>query len=178
VNAARLTVELVEASVGAGNRDRRAARVATAIRRYGDYPWVGIYDVTASEIAVVGWDGPGPPTHPRFARSEGLCGAAAAAGEAIVVADVSNDPRYLTTHATTRSEIVVPVVAGGVVVGLIDVESERANAFGEADKQLLERCAAVIVPLWRLHPLAARSGRPAEAEDRAEPPSQRDEEVG
>jgi len=170
-------LELVHAEVAsAGDRRAKARRAAEATRRAGGYRWVGVYDVGADEIAVVGWDGPGSPTHPRVARSEGLCGAAAAAGEAIIVADVSTDPRYLTTHATTRSEIVVPVVAGGGVVGLIDGESERANAFGVADKQLLQRCAAVIVPLWASAPTCG--GRPAEAGDRAEPASQRDEEVG
>jgi putative methionine-R-sulfoxide reductase with GAF domain len=74
VMKARLIAELVEASAGAGDRLRHAARVAAAIRRYGGYRWVGIYDVTASEIVVAGWDGPSPPTHPRFVRSEGLCG--------------------------------------------------------------------------------------------------------
>jgi len=133
---ARLTIELVEASAGADERERRAARVAAAIRRFADCRWVGIYDVTADWIAVLGWDGPGPPVHPRLARSDGLCGAAVAAGQAIVVGDVSADPRYLTTQATTRSEIVVPVFARGRVVGLIDVESEQADAFGEQDKQL------------------------------------------
>ena len=151
MSEARLTVELLEACAGAGERERRAARVAAAIRRFGDYRWVGIYDVTADEIAVIGWDGPAPPAHPRFARSDGLCGAVAATGEAVIVGDVNADPRYLTTHATTRSEIVVPVSARGRVVGLIDVESEQADAFGEDDRQLLERCAAVIAPLWRAH---------------------------
>jgi L-methionine (R)-S-oxide reductase len=156
MNDARLTVELVEASAGAGERDRRAARVAAAIRRFGDYRWVGIYDVSADQIAVLGWDGPGPPAHPRFASGDGLCGAAVAAGEAVVVGDVSADRRYLTTHATTRSEIVVPVFARARVAGLIDVESEQPDAFGKQDKQLLERCAAVIAPLWRAHELGGR----------------------
>jgi L-methionine (R)-S-oxide reductase len=154
MNDARLTVELVEASAGADERERRAARVAAAICRFGDYRWVGIYDVTADEIAVVGWEGPGPPAHPRFARADGLGGAAVATGEAVIVGDVSTNSRYLTTHATTRSEIVVPVCARGCVVGLIDVESDQPDAFGEQDRQLLERCAAVIAPLWRATTLA------------------------
>jgi L-methionine (R)-S-oxide reductase len=148
VNEADLTAELVATSSAPEERARSAERIAASIRQFGGYRWVGVYDVTDEEIAVVGWDGPAPPAHPRFPREQGLCGAAVAAGEAVVVGDVSADPRYLTTHATTRSEIVVPVFREGVVVGLIDVESERPNAFGERDKQLLERCAAVIVPLW------------------------------
>ena len=149
MNEAQLAAELAAHSAGAGDRQQRAARVAALIRRVGGYRWVGVYDVTADEIAVVGWDGPAPPAHPRFARSSGLCGAAVEAGEAVVVGDVSADPRYLTTHTTTRSEIVVPVSAGSTVVGLIDVESERPDAFAERDRQLLEHCAAVITPLWR-----------------------------
>ena len=71
------------------------------------------------------------------------------ARRSVVVGDVAADPRYLTTHTTTRSEIVVPVFSAGAPVGLIDVESERPQAFGEADERLLERCAALISPLWR-----------------------------
>ncbi|HMJ01207.1 MAG TPA: GAF domain-containing protein [Gaiellaceae bacterium] len=149
MNAAALTVELAEASAGAGEREQRAARTASAIRRFGAYRWVGIYDVTTDEIAVVAWDGPAAPAHPRFPRSQGLCGAAVAAGATVIVGDVVADPRYLTTHATTRSEIVIPVFVAGAIAGLIDVESERPQAFGDDDQQLLERCAALIAPLWR-----------------------------
>jgi L-methionine (R)-S-oxide reductase len=151
VNEEELTIELVEATADTADRDRRAARVAAAIRRFGGYRWVGIYDVGDDEIAVVAWDGAVAPAHPRFPRSEGLCGAAVAAAEAVIVGDVSADPRYLTTHTTTRSEIVIPVFAGGLVVGLIDVDSEHRWAFGERDQRLLERCAAVIGSLWIIH---------------------------
>jgi putative methionine-R-sulfoxide reductase with GAF domain/peroxiredoxin len=149
VNDDDLTTELVEASARGGEREHRAAEVAAAIRRFGKYRWVGVYDVGAAEIAVVGWDGPAPPAHPRFERSRGLCGAAVAAGAPVVVGNVAADPRYLTTHSTTRSEIVVPVFRGSDVVGLVDVESERPYAFDGSDRKLLERCAALIAPLWR-----------------------------
>ena len=84
MNEAELTAELAAQSAAADDRERRAARVAATVRRFGDYRWVGIYDVTADEIAVVAWDGPAPPTHPRFPRDQGLCGAAAAGGVPIV----------------------------------------------------------------------------------------------
>jgi L-methionine (R)-S-oxide reductase len=148
VNDADLTAELVEASTRGGERENRAADVAAAIRRFGKYRWVGVYDVGAAEIAVVAWDGPAPPAHPRFPRSQGLCGAAVAASAPVVVGEVAADPRYLTTHSTTRSEIIVPVFRGRDVVGLVDVESEQPDAFGESDRKLLERCAALIAPLW------------------------------
>jgi putative methionine-R-sulfoxide reductase with GAF domain len=63
-----------------------------------------------------------------------------------VVGEVSKDPRYLTAFGSTRSEIIVPIVdrSGGKVVGTIDVESEKVDAFTEEDLSALERCAAEL----------------------------------
>jgi GAF domain-containing protein len=64
----------------------------------------------------------------------------------VIVGDVSKDPRYLEAFATTRSEIVVPVLDAvtGRTRALIDVESDRLEAFGDSDRALLERAAAEI----------------------------------
>jgi GAF domain-containing protein len=126
----------------------RAKRIAGVIRQVGRYRWVGVYEVTEDEIGVLGWSGPGAPAYPRFPRSQGLCGVAVSSGTTVVVDDVTADPRYLTTFGSTRSEIVVPVVRE-TVRGLIDVESERPHAFGDADRTFLERCASTIVGLWQ-----------------------------
>jgi len=124
-------------------------RMAESIRKAGDYRWVGIYAVGPHEISVIGWCGPAPPAHPRFPRDRGLCGAAAASGRTIVVEDVAKDPRYLKTLDDTRSEMVVPVKRGnGDVVGLIDVESDREDAFTPLDFRLLEGFASVVAGLW------------------------------
>lgn len=131
------------------SREKRARDAARVLRTTGGFRWVGLYDVAESEIAVVGWDGPGPPAYPRFPVGEGLSGAAVASGETVVVGDVTTDPRYLTTLGSTRSEIVVPVRIDGVVRGLIDVESERVDAFTEEDSALLERCAESLTPIWQ-----------------------------
>ncbi len=125
-------------------------RVAELIRSAGGYRWVGIYDVDAEEIAVVAWTGPGRPANPRFPVSQGLCGAAVRSKSSVIVPDVTKDRRYLTTFGTTRSEIVVPVIhsATGAVLGVVDVESERLNAFTDDDRVLLEQCASVLPSLW------------------------------
>ena len=164
-----LKAKLVEATAWAEPRERRAKRAAAAIRRYGGYRWVGIYEVGAEEIGVVGWEGPVPPTNPRFPRTQGLCGAAVAAGEPVIVGDVTADPRYLTTLDTTRSEIVIPVFDTDAVVGLIDVESERPHAFGDQDRELLERSAATIAPLFaqmdKAASVAEEGGAPIPSEE-------------
>ena len=125
-------------------------RMADGIREAGGYRWVGIYAVGPEEISVIGWSGPAPPTHPRFPKDRGLCGAAAASGKTIVVEDVTKDPRYLKTLDTTRSEMVVPVKReNGEVVGLIDVESDHEDAFTPLDLRLLEGYASAVARLWR-----------------------------
>lgn len=125
-------------------------RLAESIRKAGEYRWVGIYAVGPEEISVIGWSGPAPPAHPRFPKDRGLCGAAAASGRTVVVEDVTKDPRYLKTLDGTRSEMVVPVKRStGDVVGLIDVESDREDAFTPLDLRLLEGYASVVAGLWR-----------------------------
>ena len=125
-------------------------RFAERIREAGGYRWVGIYAVGSREISVIGWSGPEPPAHPRFPKERGLCGSAAASGSTVLVNDVTSDPRYLTTLGNTRSEIVVPVKrATGEVVGLIDVESERVDAFGRDDERLLEGFALQAAGFWK-----------------------------
>ena len=131
--------EVFRALDGDGDRERRAAGVARAIRRAGTYRWVGLYEVTEDEIVNLAFDGLGVPAHPRFPVTQGLSGAAVASGETVVVGDVSKDPRYLTAFGSTRSEIIVPIVgrAGRKVVGTIDVESEKVDAFSEEDRAVL-----------------------------------------
>ncbi len=135
---------------GDGNRERKAAGVARAIRQAGTYRWVGLYEVTEDEIVNLAFDGLGVPAHPRFPVTQGLSGAAVASGEIVVVGDVSKDPRYLTAFGSTRSEIIVPIVdrAGRKVVGTIDVESEKVDAFSEEDLAVLEHCAAAAAELF------------------------------
>jgi len=131
-----------------GDRVGKARRISAAIRETGGYRWVGIYDVSEDEIGVVAWSGPSAPAYPRFPSSQGLCGATVQSRKTTAVGDVARDPRYLTTLSTTRSEIVVPVLMDRGVVGLLDVESDLPDAFGEEDRRCLEECAAKLAPLW------------------------------
>ena len=137
--------------LGSGmGRAEQAIQIAELIRRGGSYCWVGLYAVSQREIAAIGWSGPGAPANPRFPVTEGLSGAAVATGRAVVVNDVTADPRYLTAFASTLSEAIVPVVdpATGMVVGTLDVESAQRDTFTDADRQALERCAAALTGLF------------------------------
>ena len=144
----RLIEELRLIVGGDDSLARQARRIAGAIRSAGRYRWVGVYEVTAKEIAILGYAGDAEPAHPRFPRTQGLCGAAVASGETVVVGDVTADPRYLTTFGSTRSEIVVPILRAGAVVGVLDVESDRSEAFGHDDRAQLEVAATLLATEW------------------------------
>jgi L-methionine (R)-S-oxide reductase len=146
----RLLDELGRVLRNADGHEAKAKRIAETIRSAGAYRWVGIYEVSGEEIAVIGWSGPGEPAHPRFPITQGLSGTVVSSGETVVVGDVTTDPQYLTAFGSTRSEIIVPVIkpATRKVVGTIDVESKHKNAFTDADRATLERCAAAIADLF------------------------------
>jgi GAF domain-containing protein len=117
--------------------------VTTLKRGLPDYTWVGVYRLDGNELVLGPYAGkPSPHTHIPLGR--GICGAAAAEKASIIVDDVHADSRYLACSPDTRSEIVVPIMRGGDVLGEIDVDSDRPAAFGEDDRRLLESVAALL----------------------------------
>src|SRR5215831_13009410 len=78
------------------------------------------------------------------AIGEGVTGAAAAKREPVLVTDVRNDPRYLNTVDAVRTELAVPMTARGRLVGVIDLQSTRVNAYSEYDRALLRLIAARV----------------------------------
>lgn len=110
------------------------------------YNWVGFYmlDPQDASVLVLGPYHGAPTDHVRIPVSEGICGAAVAQGETVVVDDVSADPRYLSCSIETKSEIVVPIRVRGQIVGEIDIDSHDLSAFGPEDRTFLEECADLI----------------------------------
>jgi len=140
-------------AIAAGGNDRKekARRLAERIQRLGAYRWVGIYDVGAELVSILGWVGPSAPEFPSFPVSKGRTGAAIAQKATVVVGDVRKDPRYLTAFGSTVSEMIVPVLSTeGRVIGTVDVESEKADAFSARDQQMIEQCAEAAKLLWLL----------------------------
>jgi GAF domain-containing protein len=131
------------------DKGKAAQLIAEAIRDGFDYRWTGIYEVGDQDIYALAWAGPHDPAFPRFPKTKGLSGRAILSRAAVSVDDVSQDPDYLTTFDSTRSEIVVPILTTTMEpVGLIDVESERIAAFSAEDFSALQPCAYAIRPLW------------------------------
>jgi phosphoserine phosphatase RsbU/P len=78
----------------------------------------------------------------RAAAAEGIVGAAAILKEPVVVPDVSADPRYLMVNPETRSELAIPMMHKGKVIGVLDLESPQLNYFNEDHVQTLSILAA------------------------------------
>jgi L-methionine (R)-S-oxide reductase len=144
--------EIRSLALTGGDRVAQAKRLAELVRKLGDYRWVGVYDVRPELVSIIGWSGPSAPEHPEFPASEGLTGAAIQQKKTVIVGDVRTDPRYFTAFGSALSEIIVPVLTPGEerVIGTVDVESERANAFSERAQQMIEHCAQAALPLWLL----------------------------
>jgi sigma-B regulation protein RsbU (phosphoserine phosphatase) len=95
----------------------------------------------------------------RAAASEGIVGAAATLKEPVIVPDVSVDPRYLMVNPETRSELAIPMIHKGKVIGVLDLESPQPNYFTEDHVQTLSILAgnlAVSLENARLYEQVAR----------------------
>ena len=123
------------------------------------YNWTGFYmlDSDDAETLVLGPFRGAPTEHVRIPVSQGICGAAVARNDTVIVDDVHSDPRYLACSLETKSEIVVPIRANGAVAGEIDIDSHDLAAFSPQDKEFLEKCATIVGGFMeRIH--AASSG--------------------
>jgi GAF domain-containing protein len=120
--------------------------VEAAAQGLPHFSWTGFYMLDQSDpgMLVLGPFVGDPTPHVRIPVSQGICGAAVASGETVIVDDVSSDPRYLSCSIETRSEIVVPIYANGKVVGEIDIDSHDPAAFKDEDRVFLETVARIV----------------------------------
>jgi L-methionine (R)-S-oxide reductase len=136
-------------SARGGNREGRAKTIADLVRQETGRRWLGIYAVDAEEVVNLAWSGPSPLAHPRFPATQGLTGAAISRRATVISNDVAADPRYLVALESTGSEMIVPVIVAGEVVGTVDVEDAEPGAFGNEDQRLFEEIAAAATALYR-----------------------------
>ena len=120
------------------------ARVVVGLRQnFTNHNWVGIYRLDGRDLVLGPFQGK-PTLHISIPVGKGVCGAAAVSKKTEVVPDVQVDARYLACSLETRSEIVVPILKRGAFWGEIDIDSDRPNAFGRDDVELLEAVARLL----------------------------------
>jgi GAF domain-containing protein len=141
------TLAATIASLTEGETDEVAlmATVACEVHHADDrFDWTGFYRVTGPELLKIGpyQGGHGCLVIP-FSR--GVCGAAARTGEIQIVPDVDAFPGHIACASSTRSEIVLPVFRrDGRLIGVLDIDSDRPDAFTEADGAALAGILASV----------------------------------
>ncbi len=108
------------------------------------YNWVGIYIVKGNALILGPWKGAQATEHTKIPVAKGICGSAALSGKTEIIGDVTVDKRYLSCFISTKSEIVVPIKKGKKILGEIDIDSNKKNAFSEKDKVFLENLADML----------------------------------
>ena len=108
-----------------------------------DLNWAGFYFLKEEGLVL----GPfqGKPACVRIAIGKGVCGTAARDKKAIVVPDVSAFPGHIACDADSRSELVVPLIRFGKVIGVMDLDSPNVARFDDEDRRGLEALADVFL---------------------------------
>jgi GAF domain-containing protein len=130
----------------AGERDwiaNTANAAALIFTQLEGLNWAGFYLMKDGELVL----GPfqGKPACIRIPLGRGVCGTAAAERRTQVVADVHAFPGHIACDADSRSEIVVPLVRDGRLVGVLDLDSPRPARFDAQDQAGLEAFAAALL---------------------------------
>ena len=130
----------------AGEQDvvANAANCASLLyHSLSDVNWVGFYFLRDGELVV----GPfqGKPACIRIALGKGVCGTAAATRETQVVPDVHAFPGHIACDSASRSEIVVPLIRRGELLGVLDVDSPKFSRFDSEDQAGLEKVVAALL---------------------------------
>ncbi|KAA0761490.1 GAF domain-containing protein [Bacillus sp. SH5-2] len=105
--------------------------------------WVGFYVTEGNQLVL----GPfqGMPACVRIPFGRGVCGAAAETKTTQLVADVHQFPGHIACDSASNSEIVVPIVKEGTVIGVLDIDSPEKNRFDEVDQRYLEKFVETLL---------------------------------
>jgi len=119
------------------------ANIAAALNQTFNFFWVGFYVVEGNSLVLGPFQGPIACT--RVAQQKGVCGAAWAQKEPVIVADVDEFPGHISCNSGSRSEIVVPGMdSDGEVKFVLDVDSDELDYFDSIDRQYLVEIAGLL----------------------------------
>ena len=116
--------------------------VAAALKEQFGWFWVGFYLVKEGELVLGPFQGPVACT--RIKKGKGVCGTSWQEAKTLIVPDVDKFPGHIACSSLSKSEIVVPLIRNGEVVGVLDVDSADYDQFDETDQQYLEQIVSAI----------------------------------
>jgi len=118
------------------------ANAAAALKEQFGWLWVGFYLVKEGELVLGPFQGPVACT--RIQKGHGVCGTAWDQAKTLIVPDVEAFPGHIACSSASRSEIVLPMLKDGTVVGVLDVDSADLDQFDEIDQKWLERVIELL----------------------------------
>ena len=143
-------VDQVRALVaGEENVVANLANTAALLMSSTSWHWVGFYlvDKTKNELVLGPFQGPVACTRLRMGR--GVCAKSWALKQTIVIDDVESFDGHIACSSLSQSEVVVPILYDGVVVGVLDIDSVELNGFSSSDVKILEEVVQIIEAQWR-----------------------------
>jgi GAF domain-containing protein len=134
---AELLPQIEALTTGEPDRTANLANTAAALRQTFGFFWVGFYLVQGDELVLGPFQGPIACTRIRHGR--GVCGSSWAQARTLLVPNVEQFPGHIACSSESKSEIVVPIIKNGEVLGVLDVDSDQLNDFDLADQAALEQ---------------------------------------
>lgn len=119
------------------------ANIAAVLKEAFGFFWVGFYLAKDGELVLGPFQGPLACTRIKF--GEGVCGHAYSAAETVIVPNVDEFPGHIACSSASKSEVVVPILdSNKAVIGVLDVDSDKLDDFGQVDADGLEKIAALV----------------------------------
>lgn len=118
------------------------ANIAAALKEQFGWFWVGFYRVKNDELVLGPFQGPVACT--RIRKGRGVCGTSWAEAKTLIVPDVEKFPGHIACSSLSKSEIVVPIIRNGEVLGVLDVDASELDQFDEVDQQYLEEIVDLV----------------------------------
>jgi len=121
------------------------ANVTAVLKEVFGYFWVGFYLMKEGELVLGPFQGPLACT--RISLDRGVCGAAASEKKTFLVPDVHAFPGHIACSSASKSEVVVPLLKDGTVLGVLDVDSDELDDFDQTDVEQLELIMSDVVEI-------------------------------
>lgn len=140
-----LRKQLVSLLEGETNQIANLSNASALLNQFLDrINWVGFYLTEGNELVL----GPfqGLPACVRIPFGKGVCGTSANEKKTVRVEDVHQFPGHIACDAASQSEIVIPLIKNGKVLGVLDIDSPEKNRFDEVDQENLEAFVKELLP--------------------------------
>ena len=118
------------------------ANISAALKEQFGWLWIGFYLVKNEELVLGPFQGPVACT--RIKKGKGVCGTSWQEAKVLIVDDVDQFPGHIACSSASKSEIVIPLIKNGEVIGVLDADSSELSGFDQTDELFLKQILAYI----------------------------------